>query len=322
MYRRFLVSAALLATAITLVPVRAPAASKEIQELQRDIAQLQEQMKQLQQAQDKNFAAITVLTQQALDASNRANTAVAVIQSSIQQSLKDQQEKVVAPVVGLSTRMDSMSNDFRQVTQAIADLNSLVSQLKSQLTDINNAVKVMGTPAIQPPGGSTSTPAGPGGPGGPPPQTSVTVPQMSSTDLFLAAKNDHQGGNLDIALQEYSDYLKYFPTTENAPLAQYAIAQIHYSKGDFETAANEFDMVLEKYPENTRTKDAMYYKGLCLVKAGKRTQGKSEFDEVINRYPHTDVAEKACSQIMSLGLRCPTPSSGGTPKPGGKKKRG
>jgi TolA-binding protein len=319
MFRRCLVSAALLATVITIAPLRAPAASKEIQELQRDIAQLQEQMKQLQQAQDKNFAAITVLTQQALDASNRANTAVAVIQSSIQQSLKDQQEKVVAPVVGLSSRMDSMSNDFRQVTQAIGDLNSMVSQLKSQLTDISNAVKVMQQPAVQPPGSGGSTPSGLGGA---PPQTSVTVPQMSSNDLFLAAKSDHQGGNLDIALQEYGDYLKYYPTTENAPLAQYAIAQIHYSKGDFETAANEFDMVLEKYPENSRTRDAMYYKGLCLVKGGKRTQGKDEFVEVINRYPHTDVAEKACSQIVALGLRCPTPSAAAPAKTGGKKKRG
>jgi len=260
-----------------------------------------------------------VLTQQALDASNRANTAVAVIQSSIQQSLKDQQEKVVAPVVGLSSRMDSMSNDFRQVTQAIGDLNSMVSQLKSQLTDISNAVKVMATPAVQPPGSGSSIPPGPGGP---PPSAAVTVPQMNAGDLFLAAKNDYQGGHLDIAVQEYSDFLKYFPTNESAPLAQYAIAQIHYSKGEFETAANEFDMVLEKYPENTRTKDAMYYKGLCLVKAGKRTQGKSEFDEVINRYPHSDVAEKACSQILALGLRCPAPSAGGSPKTVGKKKRG
>ncbi|HWC95447.1 MAG TPA: outer membrane protein assembly factor BamD [Candidatus Sulfopaludibacter sp.] len=294
--------------AITLAPERSQAASKEIQELQRDIAQLQDQMKQLQQAQDKNFAAITVLTQQALDASNRANTAVAVIQSSIQQSLKDQQEKVVAPVVGLSSRMDSMSNDFRTVSQAVSDLTSTISQLKGQLTDINNAVKVLGQPAVAPPG--STTPAGPGGPGGPggPPQASA-MPQMSSQDLFLAAKNDNQGGNLDLALQEYSDYLKYFPTTDNAPLAQYAIAQIHYSKGDYESAANEFDMVLEKYPENSRTKDAMYYKGVSLVKAGKRTQGKDEFVELINHYPHTDMADKACSQITALGLRCPAPAA-------------
>lgn len=312
MFRRLFVCVALLATAITLAPEQSQAASKEIQELQRDIAQLQDMMKQLQQAQDKNFAALTVMAQQALDASNRANTAVAVIQSSIQQSLRDQQEKVVAPVVGLSSRMDSLSNDFRQVGQAVADLNQAVSQLKSQLSDLNNAVKVLSTPPVPPPGSTT-------GPGGMPGQPTAQVPQMPPADLYGAADHDRQGGNFDVALQEFSDYLKYYGNTDNAPLAQYYIAQIHYSKGDYESAANEFDMVLEKYPENPKTKDAMYYKGMSLVKSGKRSQGADEFRDLITHYPRTDQANQACNQLISLGLHCPTAAA--PSKNGAKKKK-
>lgn len=311
MFRRVFVFVALLATAITLAPERSAAASKEIQELQRDIAQLQDQVKQLQQSQDKNLAALMVLSQQALDAANRANTSVAVIQSSIQQNLRDQQDKVVSPVVGLSTRMDSLSNDFRQVSQAVSDLTQMVSQLKSQLGDINNAVKVLSTPAPPPPGSAT-------GPGGTPMQSAAQMPQMSAGDLYQAAQHDRQGGNMELALQEFGDYLKFYGTGDNAPDAQYYIAWIHYSRGDYETAANEFDMVLEKYPANDKTKDAMYYKGLSLVKAGKRTQGKDEFTELINRYPHTDQATQACNQIVSLGFRCPTTPT----KAGVKKKKG
>lgn len=312
MFRRVFVFAALVATAITVAPERSEAASKEIQELQRDIAQLQDQIKQLQQAQDKNFAALTVLSQQALDAANHANTAVAVIQSSIQQSLRDQQEKVVAPVVGLSTRMDSLSSDFRQVTQSVSDLTSAVAQLKSQIGDINNALKVMSTPAVPPPGGGSAAPGG--APGGSP-----AGPQMSSSALFDAAEHDRQGGNFDLALQEFGDYLKYYGNTDNAAVAQYNIAQIHMSRGDFDNAANEFDMVLEKYPENIKTKDAMYYKGLCLVKSGKRTEGHKEFVDLISQYPGTDQAKQACNQIVSLGYRCPT---GSAPVRSGRKKKG
>lgn len=311
MFRRVFVCAVALAMAMTLSPRPVRAASKEILELQRDIAQLQEQMKQLQTAQDKSFAAITVLSQQALDAANRANTAVAVIQSSIQQNLRDQQDKVVAPVVGLSTRMDSMSNEFRQVTQAIGDLTQMVSQLKAQLGDINNAVKVLGAPVVPPPGATT-------GPGGAPMQSTGTMPQMSSTDLYQAALHDWQGGNLDLAQQEFSDYLKFYGNTELAPNAQFYIAQVHYSKSDFDGAANLFDMVLEKYPENNKTKDAMYYKGMSLVKAGKRSQGSDEFKDLISHYPRTDQANAACNQLTSLGLHCPTPSA---PKGGSVKKK-
>jgi TolA-binding protein len=310
MFRRLFVSVALLATAMTLAPEPSQAASKEIQELQRDIAQLQDMIKQLQQAQDKNFAALTVMTQQALDAANRANTSVAVIQSSIQQNLRDQQEKVVTPVVGLSTRMDSLSNDFRQVGQAVSDLTTMVSQLKSQLSDINNAVKVLSTPPVPPPGSTT-------GPGGSSMPSAAQMPQMQPGELYAAAEHDRQGGNFDLALQEYSDYLKYYGTGDQAPMAQYYIAQIHYSRGDYDNAANEFDMVLEKYPENAKTKDAMYYKGMSLVKAGRRTQGKDEFTDLITHYPHTDQAAQACNQLTSLGYHCPTPASS---RPARKKK--
>ncbi len=310
MFRRLFVCLALVATAITLAPEPSSAASKEIQELQRDIAQLQDQMKQLQQAQDKNFAALMVLSQQALDAANRANTAVAVIQSGMQQNLREQQEKVVTPVVGLSTRMDSMSNDFRQVSQAVSDLAGMVSQLKGQLSDINNQLKVIATPPPPPPGAGTT------GPGG---TAAAQVPQMSAGDLYAAADRDRQSGNFDLALQEYSDYLKFYGTEVNAPDAQYYIAQIHYSRGDYENAANEFDIVLEKYPENKRTRDAMYLKGMSLVKAGHRTQGKDEFMKLATDYPRSDQAAQACNQLTSLGYHCPAPSS--TKSGAGKKKK-
>src|SRR5215472_15447432 len=138
MFRRLSVCGVLAAAALTLAPGRLSAASKEIQELQRDIAILQESVKQLQQSQDKQLAAMNVLIQQAVDAANRANTAVAVIQSNFDNNLKKQQADVVTPVVGLTTRMNSLSDDMRTLTQAVTDLASQISKIQSQLTDVNN----------------------------------------------------------------------------------------------------------------------------------------------------------------------------------------
>lgn len=321
MFRRPLIYVVLVAAAITLSPRRSAAASKEIQELQRDVALLAEQVKQLQQAQDRNFAGLQVLTQQALDAANKANTAVAVIQNGFQQSVQSQQEKVVAPVVGLSSRMDAVSSDVRTVTQAVADLTTQISKIQSQLTDLANAVKVMAAPAPQPPGATSGPGGGPvgGGPGGGP-TASAQAPQISSQDLYNNAMRDRSAGNLDLALQEFADYLKYYGNTDLAPNAQYYIAFIHYSQNDFERAAAEFDMVLEKYPENSKTKDAMLYKGLSLVKAQHRTQGGDEFKELIRLYPRTDQATQACRQLEAMALRCPTPTAA-APVRNAKKKR-
>lgn len=317
MFRRLTVFALFAATAMTLAPERSLAANKDIQELQRDIAILQESVKQLQNSQDKQLAALTVLVQQAVDASNRANTAVAVIQSSFQDNLRKQQSDVVAPVVGLTTRMNGLSDDMRTVSQAVTDLASQISKIQSQLTDLSNAVKVMQAPAPPPPGASgTQGPGGaPGGPGG---QTAGAVPPMSSQDLYQQALGDKNGGKLDLALQEFTDFLKYYGNTDLAPNAQFYIAYIHYSQGAYDQAANEFDMVLEKYPDNNKTRDAMMYKGMSLVRAGHKTQGADVFRDIIDHYPRTDSATQACSQLTSLGYHCPTAGS----KSASKRKKG
>src|SRR5438270_11382830 len=147
MFRRISVFALFAITAITLAPERSAAASKEIMELQRDVALLQESIKQMQQSQDRQLAALTVLVQQAVDASNRANTAVAVIQSNFQDNIKKQQADVVSPVVGMTSRVNSLSDDMRTLTQAVSELAGQMSKIQSQLTDVNQAVKAIAQPA-------------------------------------------------------------------------------------------------------------------------------------------------------------------------------
>jgi TolA-binding protein len=270
-------------------------ASKEIMELQRDVALLQDQVKQLQQSQDRQLSAMTELVRQALEAANRANTSIAVMQSSFQDSVKAQKNDVVTPVVGLSTRMDSLSNDFHTVQQAVGDLTSSVQKVQQQLTDIGNAVKVLQAPAPPPPG-PTSSGAG-----------SSDTPPLSASVLYANARNDHSGGKLDLALQEYSDYLKYYGNTDYAPNAQFFIGTIHFSQGNYDQALNDFDTVTEKYPDNSKTAEALYEKGLTLLKMSRRTDAYAEFKETIQRFPQSSVAPQACTKIKDLGYHCPAP---------------
>jgi tol-pal system protein YbgF len=284
-----------------LILVAAPAvafaaASKEMQELQRDVALLQEQVRQLQQSQDKQLATLTALIQQAVDAANRANTAVAVIQSGFQQNISQQESKVVAPVVGLSTRMDNLANSFGTLQQSVADLTSLVEKLQSQMTDLNNAVKVMQAPAPAPPSSA-----------GGPPNASASPCPGSSTDLYANARRDLQGGKPDIALQEFSDYLRCFGSTDLAPNAQYFIGTIHLAQNDYPTALQDFDNVLEKYSDNNKTPGALFYKGETLVKMGRRTDAQKEYRDLILRFPKDNMAAQACSRLTDLGYRCPAP---------------
>src|ERR1039458_8735753 len=66
-----------LLPALLICPSLTFAASKEIVELQRDLALLQEQVRSMQRSQDEKFSAIQVLVQQALDSANKTSTSVA-----------------------------------------------------------------------------------------------------------------------------------------------------------------------------------------------------------------------------------------------------
>jgi TolA-binding protein len=289
--------------ALLALPLMAPAASREIQELQRDIAMLQDQVKTLQRSQDDKMMALTekltalqVLSQQSLDAANRANTGVAVIQNGSSQNLKDLENKVVAPVAAMSARVDQMSTDFRTLQQAVSDLTTLMGKLQAQITDLSNAVKVIQTPAAPPP---SST-------GGGPPAAANDQPTIPSAQLYADAMRDRSSGKVDLALDEFSKYLRWYGDTNLAANAQYWIASIHYGQGDYENALKEFDTVLEKYPEKTNNKipDALFYKGMSLVKLGRRTQGADEFLELLKRFPNHDLARQACSERVAMGLKC------------------
>lgn len=288
-----------LVPALLICPSLTFAASREIVELQRDVALLQEQLRTLQRSQDEKLAAIQVLIQQALDASNKANTSVALLQSNLQQTGKEQQNRVVTTVVDLGTKMDAMTTDFSALRETVTDISSQVGKLQQQMVDIGNAVRTIQTPAVAPPqsGGGSVPPPGNGG-------TASGMPQVPAETLYQNAMRDQGGGKDDLALQEFSQYLNDYGNTNLAPSAQFHVAEIHLKQGKLDDALREFDLVLEKYPDNNKTPDALYMKGATLVKMGKRTQGKTEFCELVKRFPSNDLAGKARTQVKGLGLTC------------------
>ncbi len=309
----------LCAFALLVSPSLAFGASKEIQELQRDIAQLQDTVNQFRRSQDEKLAELRTLVQQALNGSNDANRAVAVIQSNLQQSLNSIEAKVSTPVANMNTRMDSLSGDLRTMQGSVSDLTAVINRVQTTLQDVSNQLKVLQTPAPAPP-----PPAG-----GAPQQGSAAAqseaPPMSATDLYTAADRDYRAGRLDMALDEFQQFLKYYGDSGQAADAQFYIGYIHYSQNDYQTAAKDFDMVLEKFPnDNKRAPEARYFKGMSLLKmAGHKTEAAQEFKDLIKLYPKNDYSSKACTELQNLGLRCSAPAaapSKSSPKATKKKK--
>jgi tol-pal system protein YbgF len=281
-----------------------------VKEINRDVAQLQQQVKDMQVALDKQLAELKILVQQSIDNSGRANTSVAVLDSGIRDRINEQMKNLVGPVAGMNAKLDQMTSEFQGVRNSVDDLTSRMKRLETQVTDLGSAVKVMQSPPAPPPGAG----------GVPAPQGSASAPAVPAEQLYQNALRDRSGGNLDLSMQGFTEYLKYYDRSELAPNAQFYIGMNYYDKGDFISAIKSFDTVLEKYQENVKTPDAAFMKGMSLLKSGQSTAAGKEFLNVIQKYPKSEVAAKAREQRKALGLSVPS-AQGSSSKSGRKKNR-
>lgn len=275
-----------------LLPAASSAQRREFVELQRDLGLLGEQIRNLQSSLEEKIKELTVLVQQSLDASNRSTTSVTMLEKGLREKIQDQERSLVAPVAALGAKVDQMSVEMSAMRESIAELNAKFSRLQTQLVDLSNAVKIMQSPP--PPPGS-----------GPPSAAGTPPPGISAETLYRDAYRDKLGGKNELALQQFQDYVNWFPNTDLAPNAQYFIGEIYYNQGNFEEALKAFDAVLERFPDNPKVNDALLMKGRTLVKLNQRTAAAEEFRELLKRQPTGEYATKANAELKNLGLNPP-----------------
>lgn len=289
----------ILATCFAIAP--SFGANREMQELQRDVAQLQDQVRQLQSGFDTKLAALQTLVQQALDAANKANTGVTVVNAGIAQTLDRELRDRLAPVTAMGTKLDNTANDTNELKISVGDLNSQMNKVLRSLNDIGNAIKVLQVSTAPP----VAPPADPNTPAPPPP----------AATLFSTAVKDQNSGKYDLALGEFGDFLKFYPDDPNAIGAKFNIGQIHYQQAHLDQAVKDFDDVIEQYPEDkTVTPDAYYMKGMALKQASRKADAATTFRGLIAKYPRSDRSEQAKEQIRAMGLTVAAPAPRRAPK--------
>lgn len=292
--------------ALLAYPANSFAQNKQYVELQRDVALMQDQLRAMQRGQDEKFAALEVLLKQIAESTNRANTAVAVLESKMTDKLAQQDKQLAVPLANMGTKVDAMGSDFGGVREAVRDLESKIGKMQGQLVDLASLVKIGNEKALLPPPAPVQPP-----PGAEPAKQAAGQPAecagTSAEDLFNNARRDSQSGNSDLAVQEFQNYLKCYGTTDMAPTALYNIGVIYYMRGDHENAISTFDKVMGDYPGNTKTPDVMLLKGRSLARIGQKEAARNEFKSLITKFPDSESASKARVDLNALSPAKVTP---------------
>jgi tol-pal system protein YbgF len=265
-----------LAAMAVLVLASRPAfaVSKEIIQLQAQVQALQDQMARMQQSFDERMGIMRSLIEQSTDRMNQINSSIGALQKTLQQQQHD-----------ASGHTDQISGQIQALNDSVDELKARLTRVGKQLDDMQAA--------------QTNLPV-PGAPGQPPPgQAQAPPPDV----LYNNALRDYNAGKNDLAMQEFSDYLKSYPNTDLAGNAQFYVADMAYRQGNYEDAIKGYDQVMELYPGGNKAAAAQLKKGYALLELGRHSDGVKELESLITRYPNALEAQQARDRLRKLGAK-------------------
>jgi tol-pal system protein YbgF len=133
-------------------------------------------------------------------------------------------------------------------------------------------------------------------------QQAQAMAQAPAPDvLYNNALRDYNGGKPDLATQEFSDYVKFYPNTDLAGNAYFYLAELQFRAGNFQKAVEQYDLVLQNFPSGNKAAAAQLKKGFALLELGKEEDGTKELRHVIQRYPKTNEAIQARDRLRKAG---------------------
>jgi tol-pal system protein YbgF len=288
-----------------LAPQPADAVSRDMIELQQQVAQLLQGQQDMRSAMDSNNATIKTLVQQSLDSVNKLSAEM----SSVQKSVQEVQANTGA-------RIDTMAQQTQGLSDNLQDVQARVGKLSQQLTDAQNLLQsIDGKLSNQQPG-ATAAPGSPGAPGRP---TTSNEPAdapggnpppgmapISADTLYQNALRDYTSGKYDLARQEFSDYIKNFPSNDLASNSQFYLGEIAYAQNDFKGAIEAYNAVLVNYPRSFKLAASELKKGMAELEAGERTAGIRDLRSVESRFPGSDESRRAHAKLREIGATTAT----------------
>jgi len=270
---RFYKAALLLA--VILLPLTAPAQSKDqrekidrmatqIEDLKTELVLLQRQTQTMQDTFNKTMGELNTLIIQMSD----NISAIRRAQSSVSTSSGD----VASQVTSMGERLTATNERMERLSEQFA-------QLKKLIEDIPKA------PVLE------------------------KITPGNAEQLFAAAYIDYSRGNYDLALSEFNQYVETYPSSEMADNAQYWIGEIFYAQRKLPEASAAFEKVKVISPNGDKVAPALYKRGMVLLDMGRKEEAVAQFLLILKEYSKTNEGDLALRKLQEIAPESiPNPS--------------
>ena len=259
---------------LSLGVVPAWGANKEMVQLQTQVQQLQEQMTAMQRSFDERMGVMKNLVEQDTDAVNKVANALNGLQTTLQKQQTEggsKTEQLSGQIQSLNDTLDELKVRLAKVSKQLEDMQATQQSLNAQQSQQQAQQQAM---------------------------AQAPAPDV----LYNNGVRDYNGGKNDLALQEFSDYIKFYPNTDLAGNAYFYLGEIQFKQGNYQQAVQTYDQVLQNFPSGNKAASAQLKKAFALIELGKQDDGVSELRHVIQRYPRSPEALQARDRLRKLGV--------------------
>ena len=263
-----------LLSVLSLAAAPAWGASKEMIQLQTQVQQLQEQMTAMQRGFDERMGVMKNLVEQDTDAVNKVATALIALQTTLAKQQGDS-----------ASHVDQLSGQLQSLNDTLDELKARLAKVSKQLEDMQSSQQSLAASQAQQQAQQQA-------------QAQAPPPDV----LYNNALRDYNGDKNDLATQEFSDYIKFYPNTDLAGNCYFYLGEIQFRQGNYQQAAKSYDQVLQNFPTGSKAASAQLKKGFSLIELGKQEDGAVELQHVIQRYPRSNEALQARERLKKLGV--------------------
>ena len=273
----------LTTVAIAVLGVATPslAQSKREMQMMADVRILQEQNQQLQVS----------LAQ--------LNEALANALKALTSRLDDQANATRKAFADQNLKVDQFGSDLRVVREGIADNNVRIGQLSQELEALRLAIPQAPPPSAVP------LPIDPAAdPSAAPPAAAAPAPSlqpgMAPQRMYDTAWADYTAGQWDLCISGFDQYLRAFPRSSQADLAQFYIGECNLADGKHQEAVQAYTQVIATYPKGQSVASAYYKRGLAFSELGQIDRARESFESLMKLFPDSDAARLAKQNLDRL----------------------
>jgi tol-pal system protein YbgF len=184
---------------------------------------------------------------------------------------------------GLRTTRGQISNQIRQLQEAVITLQELsgqsqqrINELRAQLERAQVGTPGMAAPAPQQPGGG------------------------NAEELYQAGATKFEEKSATAARLAFEQFLTDFPEHELAADAQFKLAETYVLDENYAEAVKHFERVPEAYPTSPRAPEALYRAGQVSEQRNRRSEARQFYNRVVQRYADSPSASLAQKRLTAL----------------------